>query len=122
MHQSLHHLVGDVPWSDEEIPQRVREYTLAARQKRERVVAWIVDDTGFPKQGKESVGVARQYCGQLGKQDNCQVAVSLSVATTGSSLPIAWRLYLPEDWAKDKARRKKTKIPVEIAFQTKPKI
>ena len=60
------------------------------------ITAWIIDDTGFPKKGKHSVGVARQYCGQLGKQDNCQVAVSLSVANTAASLPIAYRLYLPE--------------------------
>src|SRR6266481_8494444 len=81
MHQSLHHLVADAPWSDEEILQRVRGYALAAMRKQEPVVAWIIDDTGFPKKGKESVGVARQYCGQLGKQENCRVAVSLSVST-----------------------------------------
>ena len=68
------------------------------------VVAWIMDDTGFPKQGKHSVGVARQYCGQIGKQDNCQAAVSLSVSTWNSSLPIAWRLYLPEVWCQDAER------------------
>ena len=67
-------------------------------------MAWIVDDTGFPKQGKHSVGVARQYCGQVGKQDNCQAAVSLSVSTWNSSLPIAWRLYLPEVWCQDAER------------------
>jgi SRSO17 transposase len=122
MHQSLHHLVADAPWSDEEILQRVREYTLAAMQKREPVVAWIVDDTGFPKKGKESVGVARQYCGQLGKQDNCRVAVSLSVSTGTLSVPVAYQLYLPESWAGDAARRTKTGVPEEIQFQTKPQI
>jgi SRSO17 transposase len=86
------------------------------------VVAWIVDDTGFPKKGSHSVGVARQYCGQVGKQDNCQVAVSLSLSTWSSSLPIAWRLYLPEVWANDPKRRKEAKVPKEIQFQTKPKI
>jgi SRSO17 transposase len=121
-HQSLHHLVADAPWEDAALLRQVRDSVLPAMQTHGPMQAWIVDDTGFPKQGKQSVGVARQYCGQLGKQDNCQVAVSLSVATIGSSLPIAWRLYLPEDWAKDKARRKKTKIPIEIEFQTKPKI
>jgi len=121
-HQSLHHLVADAPWEDAVLLRQVRDSVLPAMQTHGPMQAWIVDDTGFPKQGKQSVGVARQYCGQLGKQDNCQVAVSLSVATIGSSLPIAWRLYLPEDWAKDKARRKKTKIPIEIEFQTKPKI
>jgi SRSO17 transposase len=81
-----------------------------------------VDDTGFPKKGRHSVGVGRQYCGQLGKQDNCQVAVSLSVATSNASLPVAWQLYLPEAWANDAERRKKAKVPREIGFQTKPQI
>jgi SRSO17 transposase len=85
-------------------------------------VALIVDDTGFPKQGKHSVGVARQYCGQLGKQDNCQVAVSLSVSTWSASLPIAWRLYLPEVWCQDPERCQQAGVPKEIEFQTKPEI
>src|SRR5580658_5586157 len=95
MHQSLHHLVATAPWNDEEMLEQVRQRVLPAMQKQGPVVAWIIDDTGFPKQGKHSVGVARQYCGQIGKQDNCQAAVSLSVSTWNSSLPIAWRLYLP---------------------------
>jgi SRSO17 transposase len=86
------------------------------------VVAWIVDDTGFPKQGKHSVGVARQYCGQLGKQDNCQAAVSLSVSTWGASLPIAWRLYLPEVRCQDSERCQQAGVPKEIEFQTKLEI
>src|SRR5260370_41666854 len=86
------------------------------------VAAWIVDDTGFLKKGTHSVGVARQYCGQVGKQDNCRVAVSLSVATHHASLPIAWRLYLPESWASDRERRKAAGVPEEISFQTKPAI
>ncbi len=122
MHQSLHHLVADAPWSDAEMLQRVRGYTLAAMQKQEPVVAWIIDDTGFPKKGKESVGVARQYCGPLGKQENCRVAVSLSVSTATLSLPVAYRLYLPESWINDGARRKKTGVPEQIQFQTKPRI
>jgi SRSO17 transposase len=84
--------------------------------------SWIVDDTGFPKKGKHSVGVARQYCGQLGKQDNGQVGVSLSVATEESSLPIALRLFLPEPWAEDAQRRKQAHIPREIGLATKPDI
>ena len=68
------------------------------------IEAWIIDDTGFPKKGRHSVGVARQYCGQLGKQDNCQVAVTLSIANHAASLPVAYRLYLPEDWAADPIR------------------
>jgi SRSO17 transposase len=86
------------------------------------VVAWVLDDTGFPKKGKESVGVARQYCGQVGKQDNCRVAVSLSVTTDSASMPVAYRLYLPEVWIKDGERRKKTGVPEEVQFQTKPDI
>jgi len=86
------------------------------------IEAWIIDDTGFPKKGRHSVGVARQYCGQLGKQDNCQVAVSLSVANHAASLPIAYRLYLPEDWASDPVRRRKAGVPDDVAFRTKPEI
>jgi SRSO17 transposase len=122
MHQSLHHLVADAPWSDEAMLECVRGYALAAMRKQEPVIAWIIDDTGFPKKGKESVGVARQYCGQLGKQDNCRVAVSLSVTTATFSVPVAYRLYLPENWAEDVARRNKTGIPEAIQFQTKPRI
>ena len=85
-------------------------------------MAWIVDDTGFPKKGKHSVGVTRQYCGQVGKQENCRVAVSLSVSTWSSSLPIAYRLYLPKEWAEDSERREKAEVPEEVEFQTKPEI
>jgi SRSO17 transposase len=122
MHQSLHHVVADAPWSDEALLRCVRDYVLPAMEKRGLIVAWIVDDTGLPKQGRHSVGVARQYCGQTGKTDNCQVAVSLSVATWNSSLPIAWRLYLPESWTESKARRQETGIPQDIPFQTKPEM
>ena len=122
MHQSLHHVVAEAPWKDEALLGQVRQQVLPSLQKHGSVVAWIVDDTGFPKKGSHSVGVARQYCGQVGKQDNCQVAVSLSVSTWSASLPIAWRLYLPEAWAQDRKRRKKAGIPSEIKFQTKPQI
>jgi SRSO17 transposase len=91
-------------------------------QKHGPVVAWIVDDTGFPKKGAHSVRVTRQYCGQVGKQENCRIAVSLSVATWVSSLPIAYRLYLPKEWAEDSERREKTEVPEEVEFQTKPDI
>lgn len=121
-HQSLHHLVADARWSDEAVLGSVREHVLAAVKQNGPVVAWIVDDTGFLKKGTHSVGVARQYCGQVGKQDNCRVAVSLSVATHHASLPIAFRLYLPESWANDRDRRKEAGIPDEISFQTKPAI
>src|SRR5690242_11880430 len=95
-HQSLLHFVGNAPWSDEKLLAKVQELTLPVLQRREPVQAWIIDDTAFPKKGRHSVGVARQYCGQLGKQENCQVAVSLSVANHHASLPVGWRLYLPQ--------------------------
>jgi len=120
--QSLHHLVTKAPWSDETLLDEVRNHVLPAMRKQGSVVAWIVDDTGFPKKGTHSVGVARQYCGQVGKQDNCRVAVSLSVATWSSSLPIAYRLYLPKEWAEDSERREKTEVPKEVEFLTKPEI
>jgi SRSO17 transposase len=122
MHQSLHHVVADAPWSDEAVLDRCLDFVLPAMLRQEPVVAWVVDDTGFPKKGNESVGVARQYCGQVGKQDNCRVAVSLSVTTEKASMPVAFRLYLPETWTKDRNRRKKTGVPDEIQFQTKTEI
>ena len=120
--QSLHHLVADAPWDDGQMLAQVRREVLPAMQKQSPVVAWIVDDTGFPKQGRHSVGVARQYCGQIGKQDNCQAAVSVSVSTWSASLPIAWRLYLPEIWCQDSERRRQAKVPEDVEFQTKPEI
>src|SRR5436309_10606660 len=122
MRQSLHHLVAKAPWRDDVLLEQVRNYVLPAMQKHGPVVAWIVDDTGFPKKGKHSVGVTRQYCGQVGKQENCRVAVSLSVATWSSSLPVEYRLYLPKEWAEDAERREKTEVPEEVEFQTKPAI
>src|SRR5246500_1325018 len=122
MRQSLHHLVAKAPWSDEALLDEVRSRALPAMQKQGPLVAWIVDDTGFPKKGTHSVGVTRQYCGQVGKQDNCRVAVSLSLATWSSSLPIAYRLYLPKEWAEDSERRGKNEGPKEVTFQTKPEI
>jgi SRSO17 transposase len=122
MHQSLHHVVADAPWSDEAVLAEVRSYALRAMRQKGPVQAWIVDDTGFPKKGRHSVGVVRQYCGQVGKQENCRVAVSLSVSTNQTSLPIAWRLYLPHEWADDQARRQQAGVPEEIQFETKPAI
>jgi SRSO17 transposase len=122
MHQTLHHLVADAPWEDEVVLDRALDTILPSMLQRGPLVAWIVDDTGFPKKGQHSVGVARQYCGQVGKQENCQVAVSLSVTTETASMPIAFRLYLPEAWAKDQQRRKKAGVPEEVEFQTKPQI
>jgi SRSO17 transposase len=120
--QSLHHLVAKAPWSDEVLLAQIRNDVLPAMRKQGPVVAWVVDDTGFPKKGIHSVGVTRQYCGQVGKQENCRVAVSLSVATWSASLPIGYRLYLPKEWAEDADRREKTEVPAAVAFQTKPEI
>src|SRR5437899_6021891 len=122
MHQSLHHIVAQAAWSDTALLRQVRSLVLPSMTRQQPLAAWIVDDTGFPKKGTHSVGVARQYCGQVGKQDNCRVAVSLSVATWSSSLPIAYRLYLPKEWADDSERREKTEVPEEVEFQTKPEI
>src|SRR5665213_2309054 len=121
-HQSLLHFVGEAAWSDETVLAKVREMVLPAIERHGPIEAWIIDDTGFPKQGRHSVGVARQYCGQLGKQDNCQVAVSLSIANHHASLPVAYQLYLPKDWAKDRARRRKAGVPKQIGFKTKPRL
>jgi SRSO17 transposase len=122
MHQSLHHLVADAPWSDEAVLDRCLDFVIPAMLRRDPIVAWVVDDTGFPKKGRESVGVARQYCGQVGKQDNCRVAVSLSITTEKASMPVAFRLYLPESWVEDRKRRKRTGVPDSIQFQTKVEI
>src|SRR4051812_24673459 len=93
-HQSLLHFVANAPWPNERVLSRVQELTLPIIEGSGAIEAWIIDDTGFPKKGCHSVGVARQYCGQLGKQGNCQIAVSLSLANHTASLPVAWRLYL----------------------------
>ncbi len=121
-HQSLHHLVAKAAWSDDAVLALVRKEVLPALERRGPIRAWIIDDTGFPKKGRHSVGVARQYCGQLGKQDNCQVAVSLSVATDHASLPIAWRLYLPQTWINDPERRARAGVPEDVVLLTKPEI
>jgi SRSO17 transposase len=121
-HQSLLHFVGVAAWSDEKVLAKVRETVLPAMTQRAPVEAWIIDDTGLPKKGTHSVGVAHQYCGQLGKEANCQVAVSLSIANHAASLPVAYQLYLPKQWSADAARRKQAGVPPEIRFRTKPEI
>ena len=118
-HQSLLHFVGEGRWSDGPVLAKVREMVLPRMQQHGPIEAWIIDDTGFPKQGQHSVGVARQYCGQLGKEDNCQVAVSLSLANGHASLPVAYRLYLPQEWANDRERLRKAGVPEDIGFKTK---
>jgi SRSO17 transposase len=121
-HQSLLHFVGQSAWSDEAILAKIHELVTPALAAQGGIEAWIVDDTGFQKKGSHSVGVARQYCGRLGKTDNCQIAVTLSVANHQTSLPIAYRLYLPETWANDAERREKAHVPEDVEFQTKPQI
>jgi SRSO17 transposase len=122
MHQSLHHIVAEAAWSDAAVLAEVRRQVLPSMTRQHPLAAWIVDDTGFPKKGTHSVGVTRQYCGQVGKQENCRVAVSVSVTTGQASLPLAYRLYLPEIWAQDRARRSRVGVPEEIGFQTKQEI
>jgi len=120
-HQRLHHFVADAPWSDQAVLDTVRGYTLERISRRAGPPeALLIDDTGHPKKGRHSVGVARQYCGQLGKRDNCQVAVSVSLANENFSLPVRYQLYLPQSWADDADRRKAAKVPEALEFVTKP--
>ncbi len=122
-HQSMHHLVADSEWSDTALLGAVAGEVVPVLSKSGKVPCfWIIDDTGVRKYGEHSVGVARQYCGQLGKTENCQVAVSLSLATADGSVPLDYRLYLPKEWAEDKRRRERAGVPKEIVFATKGEI
>jgi SRSO17 transposase len=118
-HQSMHHFVANAPWEEQEVMRGARDYALSQLERHGPVGAWVVDDTGIPKKGTHSVGVARQYCAPLGKQDNCQVAVTLSLVNATMSVPSAYCLYLPEIWARDRKRRKAAGIPPEVRFRTK---
>lgn len=120
-HQALHHFVAKADWSDEDMLRRVCQWVVPMMDFTSGGF-WIIDDTGFPKKGKHSVGVTRQYCGVLGKQDNCQVAVSISLSNEQASIPVAYRLYLPEVWAEDAQRREKAGVPPEVKFATKTEI
>ena len=120
-HQALHHFVAKAQWSDAQVLRRVCQWVMP-HMDFSQGGWWIIDDTGFPKKGVHSVGVARQYCGLLGKQDNCQVAVSVSLACDQGSIPVAWQLYLPQDWAQDAERRKRTGVPESVRFATKTQI
>ena len=121
-HQSLLHFVGQSEWSDAAVLAAARAYVLPAIERGGPIEAWIIDDTSFPKQGRHSVGVARQYCGQLGKRANCQTAVTLSLANHHASLPVGYRLYLPKEWAEDAPRRKQAGVPDDVVFETKTAI
>ena len=118
-HQSMHNFVATAPWDDDEVLAAARDYALEQLERHAPAGAWIVDDTGIPKKGSHSVGVTRQYCGALGKQDNCQVAVTVSLANATMSVPCAYRLYLPESWARDPKRRRIAGVPKDVAFATK---
>src|SRR3954447_8580402 len=122
LHHRLQNFITDAPWSDAAVLAAVRAQVLPAMLKQGLVRSWIIDDTGLPKKGHHSVGTARQYCGQLGKVDNCQVLVTLSVANEVAALPVAARLYLPEAWVEDDERRTRAGVPLDVPFQTKPAI
>jgi SRSO17 transposase len=121
-HQKLLHFVANAEWSDEQMLAKVRELVTPSMTRQGPIEAWIIDDTSFPKKGRHSVGVHHQYCGQLGKQANCQVAVTLSIANHHGSLPIAYRLYLPRAWTDDRSRRAAAHVPSSIRFKTKPQL
>jgi len=121
-HQQLQHFITHSGWSDRDVRQYAARYAVSAMTDREPVVGWIVDDTGFLKQGKHSVGVQRQYTGSAGKVANCQAATSLVVSTRSMHVGIDFELYLPRSWADDPARRKEARIPDEVEFKTKPQL
>ena len=116
-HKKLLNFVSDGAWSDAAALAAMRRQVLPALEAHGAVRRWIVDETGMAKKGSHSVGVARQYCGELGKIENCQVLVSLSVANAVAALPVAARLYLPEAWAGDPARRAAAGVPLDVTFQ-----
>ena len=122
LHQAMHHVVAKAAWSDAAVLGAVRKRVLPAIERHGPVRYWILDTIGFPKQGSHSVGVARQPCGRDGQVENCQVAVSLSVANEYASLPIAYRLSLPRAWADDPPRRAKAGVPEEVKFETEAMI
>jgi SRSO17 transposase len=119
VHDRLLYFVREGAWSDRHVRREACRYVVRAMEKREPVTCWIIDDTGMLKQGKHSPGVQRQYTGSAGKIANCQIAVSLSVATAGEQVPIDMELYLPESWAHDPMRRRLAHIPETVVFKTK---
>jgi SRSO17 transposase len=121
-HQRLTYITRSAEWSDRDIRRLASRYGIAAMTAHEPISAWIIDDTGFLKQGKHSVGVQRQYSGSAGKVANCQIGVSLTVATDSAHLPIDFSLYLPESWASDPALRTKARIADDVTFKTKPEL
>lgn len=122
VHQRLLHFMVDSAWDDRAVRREAANEVVSAMVERERVVAWILDDTGFLKQGTHSVGVQRQYTGSAGKITNCQLGVSLSVTTATLHAPIDFALYLPHKWADDPERRAEARIPDDVQFKTKPEL
>jgi len=118
-HQRIQHFITDSMWSDRAVRREAARYGVSALTARESITHWIGDDTGFLKQGSHSVGVKRQYTGSAGKVTNCQVGVSVSVATPTNHLPIDFELYLPHDWIDDDVRRREARIPDDVVFKTK---
>lgn len=121
-HQRLLHFALDAPWSDRDVRREASRYALDAMTAQLPVDSWIIDDTGFLKQGSHSVGVQRQYTGSAGKITNCQIGVSLTVATRTEQVPIDFELYLPEAWTEDRKRRREARIPEDVQFATKPEL
>lgn len=122
VHQRLLHFIANANWSDAEVRREAARYALSALVEREPIGSWIIDDTGFQKQGKHSVGVQRQYTGSAGKVTNCQIGVSLSLASRTAHLPIDFDLYIPKSWIEDPIRRREARIPDTLVFQTKPEL
>ena len=117
-YQSMQQFLADSPWDPGLVVKAVAERVAPEID----VEAWVLDDTGFPKDGKDSPGVKRQYSGTLGKIGNCQIGVSVHAIGSKGTVPLGWALYLPEEWCGDAERRKKAKIPAEVAFKTKPEL
>jgi SRSO17 transposase len=117
-YEALQHFLADSPWDSVVLQRAVAERVVPEIG----VQAWVIDDTGVPKDGKHSPGVKRQYSGTLGKIGNCQIAVSVHAVGDRGTVPLDWALYLPEEWCADRERRRKAKIPDEIAFETKPQL
>ena len=121
-HQAMHHVVAEATWDDQAVLRAVAQQVVPPLLKKEARCWWILDDTAHAKKGTHSVGVARQYSGRLGKTDNCQVAVSLSLANTHGSLPLQYQLYLPQEWTDERKRCERAGVPKEIEFRTKGQI
>lgn len=118
-HQSMLRFVGKAGWSDDRLLETAFRHAIGPIESQGAVDAWILDDTGMPKKGCHSVGVARQWCGATGKQDDCQVAVALSVGNGTASIPVGYRLYLPKARAGNQERRSKSGVPEAVACEEK---